>query len=123
MMTIIGFIALGFGVAFEFSNHARRDRIIKKMLTQYRESATHMKRAMECQHARDRQLPYRPAERLRLLSSDRRERGNASIPKGGFRFWDEQLNHHLYWGNKIYDEPQGMPEDNLRAIEAKLLLP
>jgi hypothetical protein len=118
-MAIVALVALGFGVTFELNNHAERDRLLKGKARLYREAATHLMRALECRQAETRQLPYRPAERVKLLSGDRYTMG--SIPT--LRSWEEEFQHHMYWGNRSYDQTQGWSEARLQALEAKLLFP
>jgi hypothetical protein len=120
LMALVALVAVGFGVAFEWTNHAERDRLLKLQLNRYRYAAFHQKRALECQSAEARQLPYRPAERMKLLSDDP-TRG--WLPGRNFRSWEEESSHHMYWGNRYFDVSQGKFADDLRAVEARLLLP
>ena len=118
LMAIIAFIALGFGVTFELKNHAELDRLLRRQAESNRQAAIHFRRALECKFADDRHDPYRPAERAKLLLSDRVM--NFTSP-GGFRSWDEEMQNHRYWGSRIYDQVQ-VYVLNLEAVEAKLLI-
>jgi hypothetical protein len=118
-MAIVALIALGFGVAFELKNRAERDRLLRRQADRYREAAIHHRRALECKAAEGRQLPYRPAERAKLLAADR---VRTFLPPGGFRSWQAEFDDHLYWGTRSLDEAKYW-DQGLKAIEARLLLP
>jgi hypothetical protein len=120
MMAIIALIALGFAVAFEYKNHAERDRLLRLQADIYRDAAIHHKRALECNIAEERQDPYRPAERAKLLASDRAP--GSFTPPGGFPSWEAERLHHQFWGNRIYDQADSL-DPRLQAVEARLLLP
>jgi hypothetical protein len=93
-MAIIALVAVGLGVRIELNNHIQRDRIIKKMLMQYRDESTYTMRALECQRAHDSKLPYHPFERLKLVSSLPGIRG--ALPYAGFGSWEAESDYHLY---------------------------
>jgi len=118
MMAIIALIALGFSVTFELKNHAERDRLLRVQADGFRKAAIHHKRALECQLAEDRQEPYRPADRAKLLASDRVPN---LTPPGGFRSWEGERLHHQYWGNRLYDTVDSLDE-KVEAVEARLLI-
>ena len=118
-MAIVAVVALGFGVAFEWKNRVERDRLLGRQARCYRQAAIHHKRALECKDAEERQYPYRPAERARMLAADG-VRG--SVPSGGYRSWQAESEAHLHWGSRIYDEAEGLGE-YLKAVEARLLVP
>ncbi len=117
LMAIVAFVALGFGVAFELGNRAEQHRLLRRQADRFREAAIHNRRALECQAAEERQDPYRPAERAKLLAG---ERVRSPMPTGGFRSWPAELAHHQYWGTRNHDEADG-PDAHLKAIEARLL--
>jgi hypothetical protein len=119
MMSIVAIIAFGFGITFEWMNRADRVRLLRTAASRYRDAATHLGRALECQTAMERQLPYRPAERAKLWAADK-VRG--FVPANGFRSWEEEMQNHSYWGNRVYDEADGW-DRRLQALESKLLLP
>jgi hypothetical protein len=102
LMAIVASVALGFGVTFELKNHAERDRLLKVQFKIYRYAAIHQMRALECKIAEGK-LPYRPAERMKLLSSDL-TRG--WLPGGVFPSWQVECEYHKYYpGTK---DPQTM---------------
>jgi hypothetical protein len=118
-MAIVVLIAFGFGVALELKNRGERDRLLRRQSDLYREAAIHHRRALECRDVEGRQVPYRPAERAKLLAADR---VRTFLPPGGFRSWQAEFEDHLYWGSRTHDETEGRDQD-LKAIEARLLLP
>src|SRR3954449_8686963 len=91
MMAIVAVIALGFAVTFEWKNHADRAVLLRSTAGRYRDPATHLMRALECQDAARRQLAYRPAERAKLWAADN-VRGY--VPVNGFRSWEEEIENH-----------------------------
>ncbi len=119
IMAIIAFIALGFSVAFELKNHAERDRLLRRRAEGFRRAAIHHNRTLECKLAWDRQAPYPPAERAKLLAGDR---VGIPVPPGGFRSWEAEMLNHQHWGDRFFDVADSL-EPNLEAIEARLLLP
>jgi hypothetical protein len=124
LMAIVALVAFGFGLTIELKNHAERDRLLKIQLNRYRRVAVHRMRALECESAEGKQLPYSSAARANLLSSDNLHGGipSGGIPKGNFRSWQEELGYHTYWGNWLYAAGEDLDE-RLKAVEAKLLLP
>ncbi len=118
-MALIAVVALGLGVMFELHNHAELDRLLKRQADGYREAAIHHRRALECKLAAETQQPYQRAERAKLSASDR---VRTFTPPGGFRSWEGELDDHLHWGYRSYDEVVGLGP-KLKAIEARLLLP
>jgi hypothetical protein len=118
VMAIVALVALGFGVTFEASNHALRDQALRIPGDRYREASIHFKRAVECQLAIERQEPYLPAERGKELAGDRVRN---FWPLGSSPSWGAELQNHLYWGYRSYDEAT-TSDERLDAIEARLLI-
>lgn len=91
MMAIIAFAAIGLGTAFELVNRVQRDRLLRLQARRYTEAAIHHRRALECRDAEDRQLPYRPADRAKVLAGDQ---VRSMIPFGGYRSWQAEYGDH-----------------------------
>ena len=104
MMAIVAIVALGFGITFELKNHADRDRRLTLQADLYRRAAIHFKRALECKAAKETHLPYRPADRAKLLAGDL---VRSPVPPGGFPSWQAEMLNHEYWGARIYDQTDG----------------
>jgi hypothetical protein len=119
LMAIVALVALGISLAFEWKNHAERDRLLSRRADGFRQAAIHHKRALECKFGEERQQPYQPAERAKLLASDR---VRSSTPPGGFRSWQAELLDHEHWGARMYDQAEDL-DRTVQAVEARLLLP
>ncbi len=118
-MAIIALVALGFGAMFELKHHVERDRVLRLAVAAHRKVTIHFKRALECRNSDDRHLPYPAAERTKLLTGD----GVIGLmPPSGFLSWDGELNYHLYWGYRLFDQLDRF-DRHLAVIEARLLLP
>jgi len=118
-MAVVALVGLGFGAAFEAINHFRRDRLLRQQAKIHRYAIVHLRRAWECKEAEARALPYRPAERAKLLQGDG---APTMMPSAGYSSWEIEGADHRYWAERFYSQGEWCVE-RLQGLEARLFLP